>query len=214
VVHTGVWFTTSETGHKAIAGPLGDRGTDFMAQRQRPAPSDLALHPMNEAMLPPDTDLKLSISPSPRPTLIDKQSASGTSPRISVSLDPNDYGRLSELARNSQRSVGWVIRYAVKRFLADGQDPQLQLPLQGAATPFIHKSIDPNGAIADLSAINWQHLRRRHSWTAHHVHPYPTRFAPEVPAKLIEILSQPGNTVLDPYCGSGTTLLVLDFTLS
>lgn len=41
----------------------------------------------------------------------------------------------------------------------------------------------------------------------HSLHPYPAKFPPPLPARLIEILSQPGDTILDPFCGSGTTLV-------
>lgn len=41
----------------------------------------------------------------------------------------------------------------------------------------------------------------------HGLHPYPAKFPPPLPARLIEILTEPGQTVLDPFCGSGTTLV-------
>ena len=41
----------------------------------------------------------------------------------------------------------------------------------------------------------------------HSLHPYPAKFPPPLPARLIEILSEPGDTILDPFCGSGTTLV-------
>ncbi|MNW41179.1 putative methyltransferase [compost metagenome] len=41
----------------------------------------------------------------------------------------------------------------------------------------------------------------------HSIHPYPARFIPQIPRKAILKWSEPGDTVLDPFCGSGTTLL-------
>jgi DNA modification methylase len=38
------------------------------------------------------------------------------------------------------------------------------------------------------------------------IHPAP--FPPEVPSRLIQLLSLPGDVVYDPFAGSGTTLLV------
>lgn len=38
-------------------------------------------------------------------------------------------------------------------------------------------------------------------------HWYPARFVPQVPGILIGFLSEPGDLVLDPFCGSGTTLV-------
>jgi site-specific DNA-methyltransferase (cytosine-N4-specific) len=39
------------------------------------------------------------------------------------------------------------------------------------------------------------------------LHPYPAKFIPQIPGSLIEIYSREGDLVLDPFCGSGTTLL-------
>ena len=39
------------------------------------------------------------------------------------------------------------------------------------------------------------------------VHWHPGRFASQIPAGLISSLTQPGDVVLDPYSGSGTTLV-------
>jgi len=37
-------------------------------------------------------------------------------------------------------------------------------------------------------------------------HPYPARFIPQVPAQVLDLLQVQSGTVLDPFCGSGTTL--------
>ncbi|MBN1874933.1 MAG: hypothetical protein JXA33_11940 [Anaerolineae bacterium] len=41
----------------------------------------------------------------------------------------------------------------------------------------------------------------------HSLHPYPARFIPQIPAKAITTYTKPGDRVLDPFCGGGTTLL-------
>jgi len=43
----------------------------------------------------------------------------------------------------------------------------------------------------------------------HYLHPYPAKLLPQIPAFFLanSILSNPGDTVLDPFCGSGTVLL-------
>lgn len=38
--------------------------------------------------------------------------------------------------------------------------------------------------------------------------PHPARFIPELPAKYIKLFSHAGETVLDPFCGSGTTNVI------
>lgn len=39
------------------------------------------------------------------------------------------------------------------------------------------------------------------------VHPYTARLIPSIPRRFINKLSKPGDTILDPFCGSGTCLL-------
>ena len=41
-----------------------------------------------------------------------------------------------------------------------------------------------------------------------HLHPFPARMAPEVALAKIELLTRPGDVVLDPMCGSGTVIRV------
>jgi len=41
----------------------------------------------------------------------------------------------------------------------------------------------------------------------HSIHPYPARFIPQIPRRAILEYSRPGDLVLDPFAGSGTTLL-------
>ncbi|HEX8264914.1 MAG TPA: DNA methyltransferase [Pyrinomonadaceae bacterium] len=41
----------------------------------------------------------------------------------------------------------------------------------------------------------------------HSFHPYPAKFPPQIPHNLLKQFSQAGDTVLDPFCGSGTTLV-------
>jgi SAM-dependent methyltransferase len=41
----------------------------------------------------------------------------------------------------------------------------------------------------------------------HGIHPYPAKFIPHIPRELIRHFSEPGDLVVDPMCGSGTTVL-------
>ena len=45
------------------------------------------------------------------------------------------------------------------------------------------------------------------NYLTHNFHPYPAKFVPQIPQLIIEGLSQEGEMVLDPFCGSGTTLV-------
>jgi DNA modification methylase len=44
-------------------------------------------------------------------------------------------------------------------------------------------------------------------YAAHNFHSFPAKFPPQLPAKFIRGLTNPGDTVLDPMMGSGTTIL-------
>lgn len=59
-----------------------------------------------------------------------------------------------------------------------------------------------------LRAIDWSFRGVGTQGDTHAVHPYPAKFIPQIPRALIEAL-HPGDdsAVLDPFCGSGTTLV-------
>jgi site-specific DNA-methyltransferase (cytosine-N4-specific) len=55
--------------------------------------------------------------------------------------------------------------------------------------------------LIDLDAI------RDKTYLTHGLHPYPAKFVPQIPRALIKALSSKDATILDPFCGSGTTLV-------
>ncbi len=44
-------------------------------------------------------------------------------------------------------------------------------------------------------------------YASHNFHSFPAKFPPQLPRKFIEGLTAPGDVVLDPMMGSGTTVL-------
>lgn len=48
---------------------------------------------------------------------------------------------------------------------------------------------------------------KQNSYLTHNLHPYPAKFIPQIPKELIVRLSKKNNWVLDPFCGSGTSLV-------
>lgn len=44
-------------------------------------------------------------------------------------------------------------------------------------------------------------------YASHNFHSFPAKFPPQLPHKFIEGLTKPGDLVLDPMVGSGTTIL-------
>lgn len=45
------------------------------------------------------------------------------------------------------------------------------------------------------------------TYLTHGIHPYPAKYIPQLPRLIIESHTNERNTILDPFCGSGTTLL-------
>lgn len=44
-------------------------------------------------------------------------------------------------------------------------------------------------------------------YLTHGLHPYPAKFIPQIPRRMIERHTREGDVVCDPFCGSGTTLV-------
>lgn len=62
-------------------------------------------------------------------------------------------------------------------------------------------------AISRLEKVDWDFVDAHTGYLTHSIHPYPAKFIPQIPNTLIQELSSLGETVLDPFCGSGTTLV-------
>lgn len=45
------------------------------------------------------------------------------------------------------------------------------------------------------------------TYLVHNFHPYAAKFIPQLPRYLIEKFTKPSEVVLDPFCGSGTTIV-------
>ncbi|MBI4289676.1 MAG: MerR family transcriptional regulator [Chloroflexi bacterium] len=69
-------------------------------------------------------------------------------------------------------------------------------------------AIPPNDqAIETLKTLDWDFAEAKTNYLTHGLHPYPAKFIPQIPNALIQELSSVGGVVLDPFCGSGTTLV-------
>lgn len=58
-----------------------------------------------------------------------------------------------------------------------------------------------------LNKINWDFKNFTTQYLSHKFHPYPARFIPQIPLTFIRLFTKEGETVLDPMCGCGTTLV-------
>ena len=62
-------------------------------------------------------------------------------------------------------------------------------------------------AADQLASMDWDFADLVGRDSLHELHSYPAKFPPAMPRGLIGELSRPGGRILDPFCGSGTTLL-------
>lgn len=54
---------------------------------------------------------------------------------------------------------------------------------------------------------SWEYQESDTQYLTHNIHRYSGKFIPQIADRAIETLTNVGDIVLDPYCGSGTTLL-------
>ena len=72
-------------------------------------------------------------------------------------------------------------------------------------SPKIHKSyLD---TLVDLLSNDLDFHRLNSIYASHNFHSFPAKFPPQLPAKFLTYLTKPGEIVLDPMMGSGTTVL-------
>lgn len=60
---------------------------------------------------------------------------------------------------------------------------------------------------ASVSSMDWECAGCDTRYMTHRIHRYSGKFIPQIARQVIELLTEPGEMVLDPYCGSGTTVL-------
>jgi len=62
-------------------------------------------------------------------------------------------------------------------------------------------------SIEILDKIDWDFQDFRTQYLTHTFHSYPARFIPQIPLTFIKLFTKEKETVLDPMCGCGTTLV-------
>lgn len=73
--------------------------------------------------------------------------------------------------------------------------------------PYIVREPSYSDHIVKLQSIDWDFHGANTNYLNHSIHPYPCKFIPQIPNTLIQELSSIGDTVIDPFAGSGTTLV-------
>ena len=88
-----------------------------------------------------------------------------------------------------------------------------QTTLLGLKTPeeeywdIINRDYSFSEALQILDKIDWDFKDFTTQYLTHKFHSYPARFIPQIPLTFIKLFTRKGETVLDPMCGCGTTLV-------
>lgn len=61
--------------------------------------------------------------------------------------------------------------------------------------------------IKKIRGIDWEFRDKDTQYLTHNIHRYSGKFIPQIAKTAIKLLTKEGDTVLDPYVGSGTTAL-------
>jgi DNA modification methylase len=64
---------------------------------------------------------------------------------------------------------------------------------------------DGNKVFERIKSVDWSFTEDNTTYLSHNLHPYPAKYIPQIPCNFISALSLPGETVWDPFGGSGTT---------
>jgi hypothetical protein len=65
--------------------------------------------------------------------------------------------------------------------------------------------VDPSVTRSALEAVDWAFSASTERDLTHDLHPWPAKYIPDIPATAIDLFTSPGDVVLDPFCGCGTT---------
>jgi len=87
-------------------------------------------------------------------------------------------------------------------------DEQLSLPFIKSHTRELTESdASYSERLRTLLQSDLDFRGKNSAYASHNFHAFPAKFPPQLPALFIERLTQPGDVVLDPMAGSGTTLV-------
>lgn len=84
---------------------------------------------------------------------------------------------------------------------------QLALPLIDNTEPIIDPDWSSHEKLLALLSCDLGFHDQDSSYASHNFHAFPAKFPPQLPRLFIQTLTEPGDVVLDPMLGSGTTVL-------
>ena len=82
-----------------------------------------------------------------------------------------------------------------------------EIPETRAFSELLNHDFSVEDALDTIDTINWDFKNFSTQYLTHRFHSYPARFIPQIPYSFIKLFTNEGDTVLDPMCGSGTTIV-------
>ena len=82
-----------------------------------------------------------------------------------------------------------------------------ELPDTRAFYELLNHAFSVEDALDTIDKINWDFKNFNTQYLTHRFHSYPARFIPQIPYSFTKLFTNEGDTVLDPMCGSGTTIV-------
>jgi len=76
-----------------------------------------------------------------------------------------------------------------------------------AASSALREPDDDKAIASAVMSEDWEYADSDTQHLTHNIHRYSGKFIPQIARRAIDLLSKPGELVLDPYCGSGTVLV-------
>lgn len=89
---------------------------------------------------------------------------------------------------------------STSRQLANVSAPAVDAAIDGALVGLL-----PGVVARRLAALDWGFAAAPGNEHSHGLHPYPAKFVAQLPRQAIRLLSRPGEIVLDPFSGGGTS---------
>ena len=103
-------------------------------------------------------------------------------------------------SRNRMPVNQWLIGFPLSKSIPNASPCRKALTVADVQMRFGSTQTDPSWSFADLTTKHTRYL-------THGYHSYPAKFIPQLAARLIGELSNPGDLIVDPFMGSGTTLV-------
>ncbi len=82
-----------------------------------------------------------------------------------------------------------------------------EIPETRAFRELLNRDFSVEDALDTIGKIDWDFKNFSTQYLTHRFHSYPARFIPQIPYSFIKLFTNEGDTVLDPMCGSGTTIV-------